>query len=31
LNEEEQRELLSLRACAPTWMAKELSALAPSQ
>ncbi len=31
LNEEEKRELLSLRACAPTWMAKELSALAPLQ
>ena len=31
LNEEEQRELLSLRASAPTWMAKELSALASLQ
>ena len=31
LNEEEKRELLSLRASAPTWMAKELSALASLQ
>ncbi len=28
LNENECSELLSLRACAPTWLAKELSALA---
>jgi hypothetical protein len=31
LNEGEQRELLALRASAPTWMAKELSALAGAQ
>ena len=31
LTEEERLELLSLRASAPTWMAKELSALAAAQ